>query len=178
VQQAIEKQQRKVDKAQAELAAADARVKEDFENELKNEELKLGQAQQALQGLQQQGLAKEQLLAVAGDYIAQQLDEQKGHEVTEHSIFQAHASKYEVRGCGCGCALAASAAVYDNGTSGPIVWPLPGGATRGLWRLEQRRGRRWACRAAARPAARPAASVRRAAPPVARWRPWRKQQPA
>lgn len=98
VQAAIEKQQKKVDKAEAELAAAEARVKEDFENELKNEQLKLSQAQQAMAGLQQQGLSSEQVLSVAGDYIAQQLDEQKGHEVTEHSIYQAHASKYEVRG--------------------------------------------------------------------------------
>jgi cysteinyl-tRNA synthetase len=97
VQAAVDKQQQKVAKAQEELAAAESRVKEDFENELKNEQLKLTQAQQAMEGLQHQGLSKDQVLSIAGDYVAQQLDEQRGHEVTEHSIFQAHASKYEVR---------------------------------------------------------------------------------
>lgn len=37
------------------------------------------------------------MLEIAGDFVAEQLDREGGAEVTDHSIFRAHAAKYEVR---------------------------------------------------------------------------------
>jgi hypothetical protein len=37
------------------------------------------------------------MLAVASDQLAEQLDAAHGSEVVDHSIFRAHAAKYEVR---------------------------------------------------------------------------------
>jgi hypothetical protein len=39
----------------------------------------------------------EQMLAVASDQLAEHLDAAKGSSVSDHSIFRAHAAKYEVR---------------------------------------------------------------------------------
>lgn len=39
----------------------------------------------------------DQMLAVASDQLAEQLDAAKGAGVSDHSIFRAHAAKYEVR---------------------------------------------------------------------------------
>jgi hypothetical protein len=38
----------------------------------------------------------EALMAVASDYIAEALDKRLGSDVTDHSIYRAHAAKYEV----------------------------------------------------------------------------------
>ncbi len=37
------------------------------------------------------------VLSIAGDYVAEALDKEKGAAVTDASIFRAHAAKYEVR---------------------------------------------------------------------------------
>ncbi len=42
----------------------------------------------------------DEVLAVAGDYVAEVLDKEQGAQVTDASIFRAHAAKYEVRGEG------------------------------------------------------------------------------
>lgn len=39
----------------------------------------------------------EDLLRVCGDYIAEVLDEIKGKDIKDQSIFRAHAAKYEVQ---------------------------------------------------------------------------------
>ena len=36
-------------------------------------------------------------MAIASDYVAEALDKQLGGDVTDASIFRAHAAKYEVR---------------------------------------------------------------------------------
>ena len=38
------------------------------------------------------------LMAIASDYVAEALDKQLGGDVTDASIFRAHAAKYEVCG--------------------------------------------------------------------------------
>ena len=40
------------------------------------------------------------VVEVAGDYMAEDLDARGGAQVTDQSIFRAHAAKYEVRGQG------------------------------------------------------------------------------
>ncbi len=39
------------------------------------------------------------MLSVAGDFMAEALDKQRGAEVTDYNIFRQHAAKYEVRTC-------------------------------------------------------------------------------
>lgn len=39
----------------------------------------------------------EALLAACGEYLAEALDKERGHLVSDLSIFRAHAAKYEVR---------------------------------------------------------------------------------
>lgn len=45
-------------------------------------------------------LTVDAVLSVAGDQVAEQIDAREGGQVTDQSIYRAHAAKYEVRG-GC-----------------------------------------------------------------------------
>eukprot|EP00879_Flechtneria_rotunda_P016738 GHRR01017519.1.p1 GENE.GHRR01017519.1~~GHRR01017519.1.p1 ORF type:complete len:787 (+),score=316.08 GHRR01017519.1:800-3160(+) len=101
VKTAVDKQAKKQQALQVHVAAAtDSRQRTELEAALKNEEHKQRQLQQV-----QQDLAAllagpthpsiEQMLAVASDQLAEQLDAQHGSCVSEVSIFRAHAAKYE-----------------------------------------------------------------------------------
>jgi len=65
---------------------------------LDQEALKLKKIREAADHLSNNSdFTLDSLLKEFGDYIAEALDREKGKEVTDQSIFRAHASKYEVR---------------------------------------------------------------------------------
>jgi hypothetical protein len=99
---AVAKQSKKLAAVGAEAAAAkDSRARTELEGAVKNEEHKLKkvtEVQQQLDRLLAAGGAPsvDALLALAGDQVAEVLDAQQGAEVTDQSIYRAHAAKYEV----------------------------------------------------------------------------------
>eukprot|EP00878_Enallax_costatus_P002111 GHUV01002279.1.p1 GENE.GHUV01002279.1~~GHUV01002279.1.p1 ORF type:complete len:785 (+),score=272.34 GHUV01002279.1:146-2500(+) len=100
IQAAVIKQARKQQGMTAQVSAAtDSRQRTELESALKNEEHKAKQLQQvqadfkALLAGSSPGI--QQMLAVGSDQLAEQLDAQHGSEVTDLSIFRAHAAKYE-----------------------------------------------------------------------------------
>eukprot|EP00775_Hariotina_reticulata_P001138 gene1138-1478_t len=81
------------------LLATDSRQRTELEAALKNEEHKQRQLQQVQQDfaalLARGNPSIDQMLAVASDQLAEALDAQKGSNVSDPSIFRAHAAKYE-----------------------------------------------------------------------------------
>lgn len=103
VQAAVDKQTKKQQAVAAQLTAAtDSRQQLELQAAVKNEQHKLNQVQgvmQQLMDLSSSGNSSSSvadILAVAGDQIAETLDADKGASVADHSIFRAHAAKYEV----------------------------------------------------------------------------------
>lgn len=102
---AQEKQRSKHQEAASTLAAAvadgaNAKRVEELDGLVKNEAHKLAQVAEAASSLKQlTGTSTFQdVVERAGDHIAEHLDKEHGAEVTDHSIYKAHAVKYEV-GC-------------------------------------------------------------------------------
>lgn len=97
---AAEKQAKKAKAVAAEVAAAtDSRQRTELESAVKNEEHKLKKVQEAQQQLEAVlaggSPTIDAVLAAAGDQLAEALDAKQGSAVTDHSIYRAHAAKYE-----------------------------------------------------------------------------------
>lgn len=101
---AAEKQRGKVAAAEAALAqdggeacAGAERRREELATNLAQEQLLAGKQEAAGAALAAlgPGAAADELLAVAGDALAEALDRQLGASVTDPAIFRAHAAKYE-----------------------------------------------------------------------------------
>jgi cysteinyl-tRNA synthetase len=101
---AAEKQRGKVAAAEAALAQAGGeacagaeRRREELATNLAQEQLLAGKQEAAGAALAAlgPGAAADELLAVAGDALAEALDRQLGASVTDPAIFRAHAAKYE-----------------------------------------------------------------------------------
>lgn len=105
VESALAKQNSKVEEAKAmQLAGAqaddkkDSRCQADLATALKNEEHKAGRVQAVLTDLKAISAASatmDQVLSVAGDFVSDVLDKEKGAGVTDASIYRAHAARYE-----------------------------------------------------------------------------------
>ncbi|KAF6262603.1 tRNA synthetases class I (C) catalytic domain-containing protein [Scenedesmus sp. NREL 46B-D3] len=101
VRAAVSKQAKKQQAIAAQVAAAtDSRQRTELEAAVKIEEHKarqLQQVQEALAALLAGGASPsiDAMLAVASEQLAEQLDAAHGSEVVDHSIFRAHAAKYE-----------------------------------------------------------------------------------
>lgn len=70
---------------------------EELQSALKNEEHKLSQITRVKEQLKELGPGSpvEDILAVAGEAVAEQLDKELGSQVTDHALYRAHAAKYE-----------------------------------------------------------------------------------
>jgi hypothetical protein len=64
----------------------------------------------------------DQMLAVASDQLAEHLDAVKGSSVSDHSIFRAHAAKYEVCVCVCVCVCVDTVVVWVGGGDRGVGW--------------------------------------------------------
>ena len=102
----LNKQEGKVTEIRQQIAALeeneqkDQRRRTELVSLLEQEELKLKkhrEAQSRFAEIQGKTESKDYVLELFGGYVAEALDKTKGKDVTDQSIFRAHAAKYEVR---------------------------------------------------------------------------------